>query len=155
MKSAYFRANVGALVTDQRGWVLVLRRRGVAQGGWQMPQGGIERGEAPQDALWRELAEETGLARAEVELVSELPRWIAYELPRELQSEKTGLGQVQRWFVLRARPGARPAPDGVEFEAFEWVEPAEVLARAVAFRLPVYEEVLAAAGLRPARPSPR
>lgn len=159
MTSAFFRANVGCVLTDGAGRVLVLRRCGRGAGSWQFPQGGIEEGEEPREALARELAEETGLEVGALESVSEHPRWIAYEVPRELRSAKVGLGQVQRWFVARVRPGAEPRPDGVEFDATEWVAPEEALARAVEFRRGVYAEVLAAAGLisaglvTPARPS--
>lgn len=154
MSSAFFRANVGCVVTDGAGRVLVLRRCGRGAGSWQFPQGGIEEGEEPRDALARELAEEAGLAADALELVREHPSWIAYELPRELRSAKVGLGQVQRWFVMRLRAGVAPRPDGVEFDAVEWVAPEEALARAVEFRRAVYAEVLAAAGLlTPARPS--
>lgn len=154
MASAFFRANVGCVVTDDAGRVLVLRRCGRGAGSWQFPQGGIEDGEEPRTALLRELAEETGLRADDVELVREHPAWIAYELPRELRSAKVGLGQVQRWFLVRARPHATPRPDGVEFDAVEWVTPEEALSRAVLFRRPVYAEVLGAAGLlTPARPS--
>lgn len=154
MPSAFFRANVGCVVTDGAGRLLVLRRCGRGAGSWQFPQGGIEDGEEPRTALLRELAEETGLGADAVELVREHPVWIAYELPPELRSAKVGLGQVQRWFVVRVFADHAPRPDGVEFDAVEWVAPEEALARAVEFRRPVYAEVLAAAGLlTPARPS--
>ncbi|MBM3986924.1 MAG: NUDIX domain-containing protein [Planctomycetes bacterium] len=147
MPSAFFRASVGCVVTDGAGRVLMLRRRGRGAGSWQFPQGGIEEGEEPRAALVRELAEEAGLGSAALEIVSEHPRWIAYELPRELRNAKVGLGQVQRWFVARLRAGITPCPDGIEFDAFEWVAPAEALARAVEFRRAGYAEVLAAAAL--------
>jgi len=147
MASAFFRANVGCVITDGAGRVLVLRRCGRGAGSWQFPQGGIEEGEDPRAALARELAEETGLGAEALESLSEHPRWIAYELPRDLRSAKVGLGQVQRWFVARIRAGVQARPDGVEFDAAEWVAPEEALARAVEFRRPVYAEVLAAAGL--------
>jgi putative (di)nucleoside polyphosphate hydrolase len=143
MARVYFRAGVGALVRDDTGAILVLRRKGVKRGGWQLPQGGIDGGERPVETLWRELAEETGLARRSVKLEREVPEWLAYELPRRYWNEKVGRGQVQRWFVCRLR-GARSlvTPDGVEFDAAEWVTPGELVERAVPFRRALYARLV-------------
>jgi putative (di)nucleoside polyphosphate hydrolase len=144
MSDAFFRANVGACVTDDLGRVLALKRKGVPESAWQMPQGGIEEGETPHDAVVRELQEETGLRARDFELVTERPGWLVYELPLEFRRPKVGWGQAQRWFLLRMRPGATIRADGEEFEAFEWLHPAELLSRAIAFRRPVYEQVFSA-----------
>src|SRR4051812_39346551 len=125
LPSQYFRAAVGIVVLDARGLVLSLERRGVP-GAWQLPQGGLEPEEAPVDAARRELLEETGLRWEETVLLGEHPRWLAYELPPEARSGKTGRGQVQRWFVVRLRDGSprldigQPAPGSAnpEFAAF-------------------------------------
>lgn len=143
MADAFFRANVGACVIDGAGRVLALRRRGVTGQAWQMPQGGIDEDESPREAVLRELREETGLKPADVELVAEHGQWLAYELPPQFRRRKTGWGQAQKWFLLRARAGARVKPDGEEFDAFEWLPPAQLLSRVIAFRRPVYERVFA------------
>ena len=143
MADAFFRAGAGACVLDDAGHVLALRRRGLAEQAWQMPQGGIDENEAPQAAAMRELEEETGLRAVDVELLDEYPEWLAYELPREFRRPKVGLGQVQKWFLYRARAGAIVRPDQREFDAFEWMAPAQLLARAIAFRRPVYERLFA------------
>lgn len=147
MASSFFRASVGAVIRDGSGRVLVFRRAGRGAGSWQFPQGGIEQGESPREALARELAEETGFELASFTRVEEHPRWIAYELPVELRSSKVGLGQVQRWFVLQASAQVVPSPDGEEFDAFEWVSAKEALLRTASFRRDVYAEVLGNAGL--------
>jgi len=95
----YFRAGVG-LVVATAGRVLALERAD-RSGSWQTPQGGLESGEEPLDAARRELFEETGIEWSQVEFVAEFPGWVVYELPPEDRSEKTGRGQVQRWFLLR------------------------------------------------------
>jgi putative (di)nucleoside polyphosphate hydrolase len=135
---AFFRANAGACVTDGSGRVLALRRRGVADAAWQMPQGGIDGGETPRVAVLRELEEETGLRASDVDIVAEFPEWLVYKLPVEYRRAKVGWGQAQKWFLLRAKAGAIVKPDGKEFDAFEWLTPAELMSRVVAFRRPVY-----------------
>jgi putative (di)nucleoside polyphosphate hydrolase len=144
--SPTFRAGVGIVVLDTRGWVLALERSTVP-GGWQLPQGGIEDGEEPIEALWRELREETGLTAAEVEVIAELPEWLGYELPAPYRSSKTGRGQVHKWFLLRAGADdlpvrTDPTPEA-EFRAWRWVDLAELAEQTVAFRQPVYRRLAA------------
>jgi putative (di)nucleoside polyphosphate hydrolase len=144
--SPTFRAGVGIVVLDTRGWVLALERSTVP-GGWQLPQGGIEDGEEPIEALWRELREETGLTAAEVEVIAELPEWLGYELPAPYRSAKTGRGQVHKWFLLRAGADDLPVrtdttPEA-EFRAWRWVDLAELAEQTVAFRQPVYRRLAA------------
>jgi putative (di)nucleoside polyphosphate hydrolase len=143
MRGAFFRANVGACVTDGQGRVLALRRRGVKRAAWQMPQGGIEAHETPRTALLRELREETGLRARDVTVLAEFADWLVYELPPEYRRPKVGRGQAQKWFLLRAKSGAVVVPDGKEFDAFDWLMPAQLLARVVAFRRPVYKKLFA------------
>ncbi len=142
MTDAFFRANVGACVVDAGGRILALKRKGVASGSWQMPQGGIEWSEEPRTALFRELREETSLDRTSLDLVAECPEWLVYELPHDYRNAKVGWGQAQRWFLLRIHPGAVPRPDGIEFDDVAWLEPPALLARVVSFRTALYVRVL-------------
>lgn len=131
------------IVDSATGEVLVLRRADVEDGeAWQLPQGGIEPGESPRAALARELAEETGLGPADYEVADECDDWLAYELPEAYRSAKTGRGQVQRWFLLALRPGARVEPDGREFDASRWVALGELVSLAPPFRRPVYRRLV-------------
>ncbi len=137
------------VVTDGAGLVLVCERSDWP-GAWQFPQGGLDEGETPAATALRELEEETAITADQVELVAEVPEWLAYEVPPEHRKAKTGLGQVQRWYLLRLLPGA-PGPDLArakdrEFSAFRWVTLDEAAEAAVGFRQPVYRRLLAEFG---------
>lgn len=140
--SRHFRAGVVIVVRRENGDVLAFERSD-QPGQWQLPQGGLEAGETPHDAAWRELAEETGLGPDAVELVGEHPRWVAYEWPPEVVAGGARLGQVHRWFFFRPLDGAiEPAPDGREFRDWQWADPVWLVDQVVPFRRPAYETVL-------------
>mgnify|MGYP001613396686 CR=1 FL=1 len=159
------RPNVCAVLTDaERRRVLVFRRvdRALGEQRWQFPQGGLEPREAPEAALLRELREEIGTD--DVEVLARLPQPIAYRFPPEILAalrrrdpDKAGFaGQAQHWFLVRLRGGTarihfdhQPA----EFDAYEWVEPAEAVERVVAFKRAAYREALTALGLLDGRTS--
>ncbi|MFW6089679.1 MAG: NUDIX domain-containing protein, partial [Gemmatimonadota bacterium] len=99
VEGEYFRAGVGALIVDGSGRVLACERADVP-GAWQLPQGGLRSGEDPLEGALREVEEETGVARGELELLDRHPEPLVYELPPEARSPKTGRGQVQYWFAF-------------------------------------------------------
>jgi len=143
--AARFRAIVVIAVRHPDGRLLAFERVGHPNS-WQLPQGGIEVGEDPVDAAWRELAEETGLGSAEVELTGVDPRWIAYEVPTELADRPAErvIGSVARWVVFTAKdPGITPRPDGVELGRWCWMGPEELIAAVVGFKAEMYRQVLA------------
>jgi len=159
-----YRPNVGAVLFNRAGLVFVARRADLPNaegpaGGWQLPQGGIDRHEDPRAAVLRELAEEIGTARAEI--IGEHPDWLSYDLPPELIGVALGgkyRGQRQRWFALRflgedsdIRLDADPDP---EFDAWRWTALRELPALAVGFKRAIYQE-LAAAFAHFAQPSPK
>ena len=142
MASANFRAGVVAVVTNSRDELLAFERSDVPDA-WQLPQGGIDVGETPIDAAWRELGEETGLGPDDVELVREHPTWMAYEFPDHVRSQGKRLGQVQRWYFFRVvSDDVVPTPDRVEFVAWTWVERDWLVEHVVSFRRDVYRAVL-------------
>ena len=123
---------------------LALERSDIA-GAWQLPQGGIDVGETPLDAAWRELGEESGLGAGDVELVGEHPSWLVYEFPDHVRSEGKRLGQAQRWYFFRTRTDdVVPIPDEVEFIGWRWVERTWLVDHVVAFRRDVYRSALLA-----------
>ena len=144
-----YRPNVGAVLFNRDGLVLVARRADLPNaeapaGGWQLPQGGIDEGEDPRQAVLRELAEEIGTDRAEV--IGEHDAWLTYDLPPELVGialKGRFRGQRQRWFALRftgedsdIRLDLDPHP---EFDAWRWAKLAELPALAVPFKRSIYE----------------
>ena len=142
-----FRANVGIILTDGRGRVLIAGRRG--RGGWQFPQGGIQPEETAEDALFRELHEEVGLEPQDVDLVGATEGWLKYRLPdRFIRREHTPLciGQKQRWFLLQLMSDSAPVRFDCtaqpEFDRCRWVDYWRPVKEVVYFKRPVYVRAL-------------
>ena len=76
-----YRANVGIVITNEKKQILLAKR--FKQDAWQLPQGGIDKGETDLEALYRELEEEVGLNPGHVTLLAKTPKWLRYELPLE------------------------------------------------------------------------
>lgn len=143
MVSQVFRAGVVLVVRRSNGDVLAFER-GDAPGAWQLPQGGIDVGETPHEAAWRELEEETGFTSADVVLVHEVPEWITYEWPDDIRSRAkhgdTRRGQTQRWFFFSVIDDAiEPIPDGREFVSWKWSSLQSVTDEVAPFRRSAYE----------------
>ncbi len=98
-----YRRGVGAVLFNGEGKVFIgCRFGGKYPKSWQMPQGGIDEGETPEQAVLRELAEETGCGKADI--IAETKQWLAYDLPDHLLGVSWGgkyKGQKQKWFALR------------------------------------------------------
>jgi putative (di)nucleoside polyphosphate hydrolase len=145
------RPCVGVMLLNRQGLVWVGRRLPKWFGDksayiWQMPQGGITSGEAPEHAALRELEEETSVRS--VELLGEAGDWLEYELPKHLLGialKGRYRGQRQKWFAMRftgkdseidisARNGHK-----AEFDAWRWASIEELPELAVSFKRPIYE----------------
>ena len=142
-----YRPCVGIMLLDRGGRVFVARRRDTPDG-WQMPQGGIDRGESVREAAFREMKEEIGTDHAE--FLAEAPDATRYDLPDHLVGKVWGgryRGQEQRWVALRFLGEDRDIDietEHPEFDAWRWSPPDRVLAEIVPFKRDVYATVLAA-----------
>ena len=141
MSKPHFRAGVVTVVRRSDGYVLAFERSDMS-GQWQLPQGGIETGESPQEAAWRELSEETGLDDRHVRLVGEHDHWTVYMWPNRMRVGER-LGQVHRWFFFEVcGSDIEPQPDGDEFTDWRWMRPADLIDQVVEFRRRPYRQVL-------------
>ena len=143
-----YRRCVGAFLINRDGRVLVGQRIDRDEPAWQLPQGGIERGEKPRQAVLRELAEEIGTAKAAV--IAEMPGWIAYDFPDGLAGRVWNgryRGQKQKWFALRfegADTDINLTGTGQpEFRDWRWVAIQTLPSLAVPFKRTVYEALVA------------
>ena len=144
-----YRPCVGVLLLDTRRQVFVGRRIDMTQEAWQMPQGGIDRGEAPREAALRELEEETGVVPDLVELLAETQAWLRYDLPPRLVGRVWRgryRGQEQKWFAARflgTDADIDIATAHPEFNDWRWSPVDELCANVVSFKRALYEAVIA------------
>ena len=146
-----YRPNVGLALFSKKGHLLLGRRTGVRKDevryAWQMPQGGIDRGETPYEAAIRELGEETGLEAKHVDLLEEVEPWLYYDFPPALKARLSGpyFGQRQKWFAFRVTGSDTDVRlDGhtPEFDAWRWAQLSEAPDLVIPFKQPVYAEVV-------------
>jgi len=145
-----YRANVGVMVLNKSGDVLVAQRLEHYANAWQMPQGGIDPGEDPAEAALRELEEETGINSSKVITLDETQNWIPYELPADLIPKLWNgkyRGQKQKWFLLRffgEDNDINIETEEPEFSAWKWIAPSALPEVIVPFKRDVYVAVLEA-----------
>jgi len=142
-----FRPNVGIILTNDAGQVLWARR--INQDAWQFPQGGINPDETPEDALYRELNEEVGLEREDVQILACTRGWLRYRLPQRLvrtHSQPLCIGQKQKWFLLRLLSNEQRVRMDLtgkpEFDGWRWVSYWYPLGQVVTFKREVYRRAL-------------
>ena len=143
-----YRPAAGIMLLNSDGKVFVARRIDTKLEAWQMPQGGLDPGEAPRAAALRELTEETGIAPGLVEIVAEAPEPLDYDLPAELVGKVWGgryRGQRQHWFLCRflgRDADVDLATRHPEFCAWKWADPVELPAMIVPFKRALYSRLL-------------
>lgn len=142
-----YRPNVGIVLVNPQGLVFAGQRFDKIGDAWQMPQGGIDKGETPRDAALRELTEETGVGTDLVTIEAETDGWITYDLPPELLHKLWKgryRGQKQKWFLMRFTgrdDQVNIALDHAEFSRWVWMAPDELLGKIVPFKRGVYTTV--------------
>lgn len=143
-----YRPCVGVMLMNPGGEVFVGQRLDSEIAAWQMPQGGVEKGEDPQGAALRELWEETGVDPALVTVVAESPNWLPYELPHDLVPKLWKgrfRGQKQKWFLMRfdgADSNINIATEHPEFSHWRWLKTTDLVENIVPFKRHVYVAVL-------------
>ncbi len=142
-----YRPNVGIILVNQKNEVFWGKR--IREHAWQFPQGGINQGETPEQAMYRELYEEIGLRPEHVKIIGRTRDWLRYDVPRHWVRREwrhTYRGQKQIWFLLRLvgrdtdvclRTSAHP-----EFDAWRWCEYWIPLDSVIEFKREVYQSAL-------------
>lgn len=143
-----YRSNVGIMMVNEKGYVFVGQRLDNNQNAWQMPQGGIDAGEDPETAAYRELLEETGVKKQDVRFVASSSKWLSYDLPEDLIPilwNGKFRGQKQKWFLFKflGEDGdINIATEHPEFSKWKWISKENLLKEIVPFKKSVYENVL-------------
>ncbi|PHS34390.1 MAG: RNA pyrophosphohydrolase [Sulfurovum sp.] len=142
-----YRPNVAAIILSSKypdKCEFFVAHRSDIKNAWQFPQGGIDKGETPREALSRELLEEIGCNN--VEVLGEFPEWISYDFPKVSRGKTYPFdGQTQKYFLVRLREGARidlHAYDIPEFKEYEFVEYDQLFKKVTYFKRKIYRRVI-------------
>ena len=142
-----YRANVGIIIFNDDGKLFWARR--IGQDAWQFPQGGIAYAESPEQAVYRELCEETGLKEEHVQIVAQTEGWLKYNLPEHLvrrYKHPVCIGQKQKWFMLRLLASDESVSldhnKRPEFDIWKWTDYWAPLNEVISFKREVYKQAL-------------
>ncbi|MDR2001064.1 MAG: RNA pyrophosphohydrolase [Zoogloeaceae bacterium] len=143
-----YRPNVGIVLVNQHDEVFWGKR--IGEHSWQFPQGGIKKGETPEQAMYRELQEEVGLLPEHVRIIGRTRDWLRYDVPKQWvrrEWRSTYKGQKQIWFLLRLvgrdSDVSLRASEHPEFDAWRWSEYWVPMETVIEFKRVVYEQALA------------
>jgi putative (di)nucleoside polyphosphate hydrolase len=144
-----YRPNVAIIILNSEGKALWCRRKN--HDGWQFPQGGIDKGETPLDAAYRETKEEVGLDKSDIRILKESTEWIRYQVtekrrPSYFSKNRGFVGQTQKWFLAELIAeekninlnSSRP----IEFDKWMWVNYWYPLGASVPFKKSAYRKAL-------------
>ena len=145
LKNLPLRNGVGILVLNKNNKVFVAKRIDNTKNYWQMPQGGIDKGENYLEAAYRELKEETSIQS--VSLIKEIEDYISYDLPNHLLGiiwRGKFKGQKQKWFIMRfygKDSEININTKKAEFLNWKWVDLDQITKLVVDFKLHVYQKL--------------
>ena len=145
-----YRPCVGVMLLNAQGRVFVGQRNDRFGDAWQMPQGGVDKGEEPRAAALRELEEETGVTADLVQIIGQTGDWLTYDLPQDIVPniwKGRYRGQKQIWFAMRFKGRDEQiniATKHPEFTHWRWLDADQLEASIVPFKRGIYRAVLAA-----------
>ena len=144
MKGKNYRKGVGIIVVNAKGQFFLGKRIGAEA--WQFPQGGIDKNELPEEALFRELHEETGLLQEKVKILAISKNWLVYHIPHVYQrTNKKYDGAMQKWFLLELIGTNEDvdlnAVNHAEFDAWKWADKSTAINSVIRFKKAVYESI--------------
>ena len=142
-----YRRCVGMMILNTKNEILVGRRLDHPSGYWQMPQGGIDKDEIPEEAVWREMMEEIGTNKAK--LLNTSSQWLNYDIPQNtldtLPWGKIYVGQTQKWFVFRFTgqdSDINVGTENPEFDEWKWAKYESLIDNIVPFKREIYKKVI-------------
>lgn len=133
--SMRYRLGVGIVLINHEDLILTAERSDIPEA-WQMPQGGIEKNETAEAAMWRELEEEVGLTHVHATILGTYPDWLSYAFKKDKS-------QVQKWFYLQFTGKDADIHVGCEFLRWRWATPSSLLKEIVDFKRLMYEKIVA------------
>ncbi len=146
MKLQYRRC-VGMMILNNKNEILVGRRLDHPSGYWQMPQGGIDLEEKPEEAVWREMMEEIGTNNTN--LIHTSKHWLNYDIPKDTLEKlpwgKMYIGQTQKWFVFRFTgqdSDINVNTDNPEFSEWKWSKYESLVDNIVPFKRAIYKKII-------------
>ena len=145
-----YRPNVAIIIVNRKGKILWCKRKD--GNGWQFPQGGLDPGESPKEAIYRETKEEVGLDKEDIGIIKESEGWFNYKVPKNRIpkyfriSDSKFVGQTQKWFLAEILCEDSKinlnASSPVEFEDWTWSSYWHPINGGVDFKKSTYRKVL-------------
>jgi putative (di)nucleoside polyphosphate hydrolase len=145
MKKKY-RPNVAAIILSNQYPLkcdVFIASRTDIDDAWQFPQGGIDRGETPKEALFRELKEEIGTN--DIEIIAQYPKWVSYDFPKVIAKKMYPYdGQIQKYFLVKLRANTQIdlKTKHPEFQQYKFVPARKIFDHIIFFKRVVYKQVL-------------
>ena len=142
-----YRKNIGIILCNSKNELLICKR--IKENSWQFPQGGFDKNESSEDAMFRELFEEIGLQKNDIAILGKTKKWLKYDLPKKYQRKTNNqlcVGQKQIWFLLRLISNDQSinlcTSKNPEFDAWDWVSEKKPLEIVISFKKNVYVKAL-------------